>query len=234
MTLFFIMLFATVEAADLVGFAGAALMKLDDQARAALILEPGFSSRDTVSEISGRGVGMDVVRSNVEQIGGRLSLSNRPGRGLTVALEVPLTLAIINIVMVETIAGRFAVPRQSIEEIVSVGQEDTRVEQLAGATIARVRGALLPMVDLGRMFGVPATEPSPLIAVIALRDGRFALPLTRVVDMQELVVKPAAPAAATAAMRAGVSTEPATITGFGAAAVVTAATRPGMSGSAAR
>lgn len=182
---------------------GAALMKLGDQARAALILEPGFSSRDTVSEISGRGVGMDVVRSNVEQIGGRLSLSNRPGRGLTVALEVPLTLAIINIVMVETIAGRFAVPRQSIEEIVSVGQEDTRVEQLAGATIARVRGALLPMVDLGRMFGVPATEPSPLIAVIALRDGRFALPLTRVVDMQELVVKPAAPAVMGAGIYAG-------------------------------
>ncbi|MEH3037252.1 MAG: Hpt domain-containing protein [Sphingomonas adhaesiva] len=178
----------------------ASLAMLDEEARIALMFEPGLSTRDTATTLSGRGVGMDVVKANVEQIGGRISLNNRPGQGLTVSLEVPLTLAILNAVIVEAAGTRFAIARQSVDEIVAVNQTIVRIDAVGGdASIAVVRGQRMGMVRLPDLVGGERTRPR-FLAIVSLRQGRFALALDGVCDTQELVVKPAAPAV----MRAGI------------------------------
>jgi two-component system chemotaxis sensor kinase CheA len=177
-----------------------ALAAMDEAARLSLIFEPGLSSRDEVTSVSGRGVGMDVVKANIEQIGGRITLSNRPGQGLSVSLEVPLTLAILNAVIVETADTRFAISRQSIEEIVSVDGHTVRVDRVGHASIAVVRGRRLPLVELPTVLGSASATEIGMLAVLTTRGTRFAMALDGVVDTQELVVKPAAPAV----MRAGI------------------------------
>uniref|UniRef100_UPI0035C7D4D8 chemotaxis protein CheA n=1 Tax=Sphingomonas sp. TaxID=28214 RepID=UPI0035C7D4D8 len=179
----------------------AALATMDEEARLALIFEPGFSSRDEATELSGRGVGMDVVKANVEKAGGRISLVNRPGRGLTVSLEVPLTLAILHAVIVEAAGTRFAIPRQSVDEIVAVGQGAARIDRVGGqSAVAILRGQRLPMVTLTDLIGETRRTGTPYLAILSLREGQFALAIDAVLDTQELVVKPAAPAV----MRAGI------------------------------
>ena len=181
-----------------------ALATMEEARRAELIFEPGLSSRDQVTTMSGRGVGMDVVKANVEQIGGRITLQNRPGAGLTVTLEVPLTLAILNTVLVDTAGERFALPRQSVEEIVAC-DEATRIERFGDKALVTVRGRRLPLVDLGSLVGAAAERggEAKFLVIVTLRDGAFALPLAGVIDTQELVVKPAAPAVMAAGIYAG-------------------------------
>jgi two-component system chemotaxis sensor kinase CheA len=104
----------------------AELGALDQRARLNLIFEPGLSTRDEATTTSGRGVGMDVVRTNVEQIGGSIRLDNVAGRGLTTTIEVPLTLAILSAIIIEAGDQHYAVPRQAIEEIVAVGSDAVR------------------------------------------------------------------------------------------------------------
>ena len=188
----------------------AELAGLDEEARLRLIFEPGLSSRDEVTALSGRGVGMDVVKANVEQAGGRISLASRPGHGLTISLEVPLTLAILNAVLVDAAGTRFAIPRQSVDELVAVDGGAVRVDRVAGGAVVLLRGQRLPMVSLPALLGQTgsrqagegqAGEAAPrYLAIVSLREGRFALALDGVRDTQELVVKPAAPAV----MRAGI------------------------------
>ncbi|MBB3346100.1 chemotaxis protein CheA [Sphingomonas sp. BK069] len=181
----------------------AELRGLDEEARLRLIFEPGLSSRDEVTALSGRGVGMDVVKANVEQAGGRISLVNRPGQGLTVSLEVPLTLAILNAVLVDAAGTRFAVPRQSVDEIVAVDGGAVRVDRVGTGSIVLLRGQRLPMVELGDLLDRAPAEPPRYLAIVSLREGRFALALDGVRDTQELVVKPAAPAVMRAGLYAG-------------------------------
>jgi two-component system chemotaxis sensor kinase CheA len=176
------------------------LSALTEAQRAELVFEPGLSSRDEVTALSGRGVGMDVVKANVEQTGGRIRLSNRPGEGLSVAIEVPLTLAILNAVMVEVADTRFALSRQTVEEIVAIDQGQVRIDRFGTGAVVVVRGARLPLVELPHLLG--KNDPAPLryLAIVSVREGRYALGLEGVIDTQELVVKPAAPAV----MRAGI------------------------------
>lgn len=176
------------------------LAQLSDHDRAALVFEPGLSSRDEATSVSGRGVGMDVVKANVEQTGGRIQLSNRPGQGLTVSLEVPLTLAILNAVMVHAAGSRFALSRQVVEEIVAVDQSQVRVDRFGSGAMVVVRGQRLPLVSLDRLLGREESDRLRLLAVVSVRSGRYALALDDVTDTQELVVKPAAPAV----MRVGI------------------------------
>ncbi len=180
------------------------LAGLDEEERLRLIFEPGLSSRDEVTALSGRGVGMDVVKANVEQAGGRISLASRPGHGLTIALEVPLTLAILNAVIVDAAGTRFAIPRQSVDEIVAVDGGAVRVDRLASGAMVLLRGQRLPMVSLPMLLGQDAVAFAPrYLAIVSLREGRFALALDGVRDTQELVVKPAAPAVMSAGIYAG-------------------------------
>lgn len=180
----------------------AEVARMTEAQRLDLVFSPGLSSRDTVTAISGRGVGMDVVRANIEQIGGRIDLRNRPGQGLAITLQVPLTLTIIPTIAVAAGDQRFALPRQSIEEIVSLNGAAVRIDPLGEGRVATVRGRRLPMLELGALLGLAVEAPTTL-AIISTRDGDYALAVDAVLDTEELVVKPAAPAVMATGLYAG-------------------------------
>ncbi|MBI0474546.1 chemotaxis protein CheA [Sphingomonas sp. MA1305] len=177
---------------------------MDATAKLDLVFHPGLSSRDTVTSISGRGVGMDVVRANLENIGGRIELINQPGRGLTIVIYVPLTLSIMSTVVVGAGDQRFAIARQSVEEILNITGDAVRIDLVGEATVATVRGRRLPMVSLGALLGLPdRSEGRGKLAIVATRDGHYALAIDTVLDTEELVVKPAAPAVMATGVYAG-------------------------------
>ncbi|MDQ2892607.1 MAG: chemotaxis protein CheW [Pseudomonadota bacterium] len=178
------------------------LRALTEDARCDLIFHPGLSSRDAVSAISGRGVGMDIVRANVEQIGGRVILSNRPGKGLAITLRVPLTLSILTTIIVVAGGQRFALARQSVEEIIKVRGDQVRIDRIGGVTIATVRGDRLPLVNLGELLRIGTTQIDTLV-LVSTRDGSYALAVDEVIDSEELVIKPAAPAVMATGVYAG-------------------------------
>ncbi len=178
------------------------LSAMTEAAKLDLIFAPGLSSRDAVTAISGRGVGMDVVRANIEQIGGRVVLTNDPGRGLRVVIHVPLTLSILSTIVVGIGTQRFAIPRQAIEEIVMVRGDQVRIESIGDAAAVTVRGRRMPMVSLGRLFGLGDRAPSTLV-IVSTREGDYALGVDAVLDAEELVVKPASPAVMATGVYAG-------------------------------
>ena len=181
----------------------AELRKLSDRAKLNLIFEPGLSSRDEVSEISGRGVGMDVVRHAIEQIGGRIELESTPGRGMRIALHVPLTLSIISALVVRAGPHQFAVPRQAVEEIVKEQGAGVRVDRVGDAWIATVRDRRLPLISLSRLLGIGERSGRGLLAIISVGEGTYALAIDGVLDTEELVIKPAAPVIMAAGVYAG-------------------------------
>ncbi|QLC21618.1 chemotaxis protein CheA [Parasphingopyxis sp. CP4] len=163
-----------------------------------LVFQPGLSTADTVSTISGRGVGMDIVRSNVERIGGTIEVESELGQGTSLSMLVPLTLTIIPALVFGIGEQRYAIPRSSIEEIVSLKKDRARLEELGGTMIARVRDARLPAVRLAEIFDIDsavgeASQDQHLIIVRSSRRERFAIMVSAVFDHEELVVKPAAP-----------------------------------------
>ncbi len=181
------------------------LARMSDADKLDLIFAAGLSSRDTVSDVSGRGVGMDVVRANVEQIGGRVSLLNSPGTGLTVVMEVPLTLSILSTIVVRAGDQRFAFARQSVEEIVTVRGGSVRIDLLGDSPVVTVRGTRLPLIDLAGLLGLRSGLffDVDVIIIVSTRDGSYALAVDAVVDTEELVVKPAAPAIMATGLYAG-------------------------------
>ncbi len=184
----------------------AELKTLGERARLDLVFEPGLSTRDEATALSGRGVGMDVVRTNVEQIGGSIRLDNARGKGLRTTIEVPLTLAILSAVTIEVGGGCYAVPRQAVDEIVAVSSSAVRIDRLGDTMLATVRGRRLPLVSLGEVLGVRDPDdaaPGALLLIVNLPGGTFALATDNVIDTQELVVKPVAPAVMAAGIYAG-------------------------------
>ncbi len=196
-------LVAKAIAAGVLDAGGAAL--LGPAARNALVFGAGISTAEAVTAISGRGVGMDVVRANVERIGGVVDLESRFGFGTKVTLRVPLTLTIIPALVVGVGDQTFAIPRSAIEEIVRVNGAGIRIEHVGGAQIARIRGRRIPKLVLGEVIGVPATEGivRTLIVLRPAGGGIFALAVDKVHDHEELVVKPAAPAIMATGLYAG-------------------------------
>ena len=183
----------------------AELRALGPQAKLDLVFEPGLSTKETVTAISGRGVGMDVVRANVEQIGGRIELFNDPGKGLRIAIHVPLTLSIMSTIGVGVRDQRFAISRQVIEEIVRVGTSSDgaiRIDRLGDTLTATVRDRRMPLIDLGGMLGFEARHPAMLI-IVSAGGGSYALAVDAVLDHEELVIKPAAPAIMATGLYAG-------------------------------
>jgi two-component system chemotaxis sensor kinase CheA len=129
-----------------------------------LIFLPGFSTADKVSNISGRGVGMDVVKTNVERIGGTVDVLSRPGAGTTLRIKIPLTLAIIPALVVASGGQRYAIPQVNLLELVRIedeaGQGTERIERIQGSAFFRLRGELLPLVFLGdQLAGRTASAP---------------------------------------------------------------------------
>lgn len=162
-----------------------------------LILLPGFSTAETVTNVSGRGVGMDVVKTNVEKIGGTLDIQSCRGIGTTLRIKIPLTLAIVPALIVEASDERYAIPQVSLVELVRLEGERARkgIEQIYDSPVYRLRGKLLPLIHIDQVLG-PRDAWSPgaddVINIVVLRaDGHeFGLIVDAVRDTEEIVVKP--------------------------------------------
>ncbi len=124
-----------------------------------LLFRPGFSTSDKVSDISGRGVGMDVVKTNIEKLGGNIEIFTTPGTGTTFRLLLPLTLAIISSLIVETEGQKFALPQVNLQEIVRIKSDDAsrKIEYINNAEVLRLRGRLLPVIHLADVLGIRRT-----------------------------------------------------------------------------
>ncbi|MES2001632.1 MAG: chemotaxis protein CheA [Pseudomonadota bacterium] len=172
----------------------------------ALIFEAGLSTAKEVTAISGRGVGMDVVRSNIERIGGIVEVDSRLGEGTRMTLRVPLTLTIIPALTVSIGNQHFAIPRSAIEEIVRSNGEAVHLEHVGGAGIATIRGRRVPEVSLAHILGLDSDVDQADRKLIVLRPAGgdvYALSVDRIHDHEELVVKPAAPAVMATGLYAG-------------------------------
>jgi two-component system chemotaxis sensor kinase CheA len=170
-----------------------------------LVFLPGFSTAAAVTNVSGRGVGMDVVRTNVEKIGGKVEIDSRPGHGTTLKMRIPLTLTIIPALIVRSLSQSFALPQGSLSELVHIPPERSAaaIEWIEGAPLYRLRGRLLPLVFLERLL-MPGPEcevarklPCKLadnrdnfITVLDADGRRFGLVVDSLADPEEIVVKP--------------------------------------------
>jgi two-component system, chemotaxis family, sensor kinase CheA len=164
-----------------------------------LIFLPGFSTAEKVTNVSGRGVGMDVVKTNVEKIGGTVDIQSSLGRGTTVRVKIPLTLAIIPALVVTCGEDRYAIPQVSLLELVRIEAEDVpkSIELVHGAPVYRLRGQLLPLVYLNRELNLTADARSMAqsdgavnIVVVQADERRFGLVVDQINDTEEIVVKP--------------------------------------------
>jgi two-component system chemotaxis sensor kinase CheA len=180
--------------------------RLNPREQLALIFEAGLSTAKKVTSISGRGVGMDVVRSNIERIGGIVEVDSRLGEGTRMTLRVPLTLTIIPALTVSIAGQHFAIPRSAIEEIVQANGESVTLEHLGGAGVATIRGRRVPEVSLAQILGLESGIDERDRTLIVLRpagNDLYALSVDRIHDHEELVVKPAAPAIMATGLYAG-------------------------------
>jgi len=180
--------------------------QLSPREQLALIFEAGLSTAKEVTSISGRGVGMDVVRSNIERIGGIVEVDSRLGEGTRMTLRVPLTLTIIPALTVSIDGQHFAIPRSAIEEIVRANGESVTLEHLGGAGVATIRGRRVPEVSLAEILGINSAIEERDRTLIVLRPAGgdvYALSVDRIHDHEELVVKPAAPAVMATGLYAG-------------------------------
>ena len=180
--------------------------ELTSREQLALIFEAGLSTAKEVTSISGRGVGMDVVRSNVERIGGVVEVDSKPGVGTRMTLRVPLTLTIIPALTVSIGNQHFAIPRSAIDEIVRANGESVELERVGGAGVATIRGRRVPEVVLADILGLDSALKDDERTLIVLRPAGgdvYALAVDRIHDHEELVVKPAAPAVMATGLYAG-------------------------------
>lgn len=131
------------------------LDKMTTQQIQQFIFKAGFSTAEAVTAVSGRGVGMDVVRTNIEKIGGHIELSSVEGKGSTFTIKIPLTLAIVSALIVEASGEKFAIPQLSVRELVMVSEHgDNRIEYIKGSPVFRLRDRLLPLISLGKILGL--------------------------------------------------------------------------------
>ncbi|MFA7329939.1 MAG: chemotaxis protein CheW [Candidatus Delongbacteria bacterium] len=168
--------------------------EMSDRELINLIFLPGFSTARQVTNVSGRGVGMDVVKTNIRRIGGIVDMQSEPGRGSVLKIKIPLTLAIIPALVVKVQGERFAVPQVSLLELVRLEGEQARqgIEMIHGAPVYRLRGRLLPLVNLRDQLGYPAADDTGKVNIVVLQaDGRpFGLIVDEITDTEEIVVKP--------------------------------------------
>lgn len=171
---------------------------LNDREALQIIFRPGFSTAEKVTEVSGRGVGMDVVKTNIEKLGGSVSVETQPGKGSRFHVTLPLTLAIIPSLIVRCDQRRFAVPQTSIRELVRLRGCDAgqRIERIKRAEVFRLRGALLPLVRLSAALGLESGQPEATnvrgknILVVEAGTLRYGLVVDGLHDSEEIVVKP--------------------------------------------
>jgi two-component system chemotaxis sensor kinase CheA len=168
--------------------------KLSDREALGLIFEPGFSMAKTVTNISGRGVGMDVVKSHIEKIGGVVDVFSRLGEGTTVKIRIPLTLAIIPGLVITSGGERFVIPQVSLLELIRLEGDSAgkHIEYVHGTPVYRRRGSLLPITYLNQVLGLKSADRSEAVSMVVLQaeDRQFGLVVDGINDTQEIVVKP--------------------------------------------
>ncbi|MEL7474189.1 MAG: chemotaxis protein CheW, partial [Planctomycetota bacterium] len=154
------------------------------------IFHPGFSTADEVSDLSGRGVGMDVVRTNIERLKGSVDVDSTPGNGTVITLLIPLTVAILPAMMVRVAGEIYAVPLGNILEIVRPSPE--QLGTIQERPVMRLRDDVLPLIDACDVFDVPEDErtPTPFAVVLSLNEKRVGLTVSGLIGQQEVVIKP--------------------------------------------
>ncbi len=165
------------------------------------IFRPGFSTAAAVTSVSGRGVGMDVVKTNIERIGGTIDLKSAPGSGSSFIIKIPLTLAIVSALIVEVAGERFAIPQISVTELVRAGDGSAAIERIDAAPVLRLRDRLLPLVDLATLLGLRAPTAAAsgrdggnaYVVVTQVGAATLGIMVDQVFDTEEIVVKPVAP-----------------------------------------
>ncbi|MGB0910175.1 MAG: chemotaxis protein CheA [Nitrospirales bacterium] len=171
-----------VSEADLVSMGPREMMNL--------IFLPGFSTADVVSDLSGRGVGMDVVRTNISRMNGSIELDSEPGQGSRVTIKLPLTVAIIQALMVEVECCTFAIPLASVIEAVKVKKEE--IKALNGQAVLNLRERILPLLHLSEKFQIPTnstTTDECYVVVIAIGERHFGVVVDRLKAQEEVVIK---------------------------------------------
>ena len=181
---------------------GEQVSKMSERELLNLIFLPGFSTAAKVTNVSGRGVGMDVVKTNIEKIGGTIDIQTKLEKGTTFKLKVPLTLAIIPALIITTGEERFAIPQVSLLELVRLEGEQIKkyIDSLHGTSVCRLRGQLLPLLYLNQIVGLSSKhamatmneEHEEVVNIVVLQaDGqRFGLVVDEINDTEEIVVKP--------------------------------------------
>ena len=166
---------------------------MTDRQALRFIFEPGFSTTTEVTHLSGRGVGMDVVRSNIERVGGSVDINSVRDHGCTVRIRLPLTLAIVSSLIVRSDTELFAFPQASVLELIRLTPDDvTRFDTLHNVRLFRLRDQLMPVVSLADSFCLACHQPSDVTTLVVCQAGstRFGIIVDDVVDTQEIVVKP--------------------------------------------
>jgi two-component system chemotaxis sensor kinase CheA len=164
------------------------------------VFAPGFSTATKVTNVSGRGVGMDVVKTNIDAIGGTVDLKSVPGQGTTFTIKIPLTLAIVSTLIVESAGDRFAIPQLSVVELVRAQQNsEHRIERIRDTPVLRLRNKLLPLVHLSKLLDItsldgtdkqPVSEEDGFIVVMQVGPQTFGVVVDAVFHTEEIVVKP--------------------------------------------
>lgn len=169
--------------------------RMSDREILALLFRPGFSTATHVTNISGRGVGLDVVKTNIEKLGGTVDVHSIPGKGTSFKVKIPLTLAIIPALVISCKGERYAIPQVNLLELVRLEGDEIhqKIERIQGALVYRLRGKLLPLVDLREVLQVATrTEQNGEVNVVVLQadDREFGMIVDSVHDTEEIVVKP--------------------------------------------
>ncbi len=171
----------------------AEIEKLSEAQIHKFIFVPGFSTATKVTNVSGRGVGMDVVRNNIDQIGGTIDVKSVAGAGLQFTIKIPLTLAIVAALIVEARGERFAIPQLAVVELVRVRSgSEHRIERIKDATVLRLRDKLLPLARLSTLLGAEekADVESGFVVVMQVGSQTFGIVVDSVFHTEEIVVKP--------------------------------------------
>ncbi|MEC4674938.1 MAG: chemotaxis protein CheA, partial [Nitrospirota bacterium] len=165
------------------------LAGMDDRDAMNLIFLTGVSTGEQVSDVSGRGVGMDIVRTNIGRMNGSIELDSLPGKGCQVTIKLPLTVAIIQALLVEVECSTFAIPLASVVEAVKVTKDD--IKTINGRTVLNLRERILPLLRLADEFGVPSVQAEEFyVVVVAVGERRLGLVVDRIRALEEVVIKP--------------------------------------------
>ena len=153
-----------------------------------LLFKPGFSTVETVTEVSGRGVGMDVVKNNISELSGIIDIDSEPGRGTTFTITLPITLAIIPALVVKIMNTVYALPLNNVMETLAL--EEVEIKTIELREVISVRGLTVPLIDLRDVFGLVGERSSAAFAVVAgVGESRMALVVDELIGQQDIVIK---------------------------------------------